>query len=247
MLLGSVQCVSRLLSVGWFLMAMLHNLGAVTSAVEKGQEEIRIADSPVQLVIGGSSELKVFGNDLTLRSVEILPPEGITVSDIREITPDAEDARQQAKGVKVWAFRVSIAKGTQPGKRSIILISQKGRTVPQEVRVCTHLPKISDLTLLSASPSSATVKFLVFDEAGDITPQSPPDTSLIAICLPKFISSRVSPAGNVVAKDEKNTLVETTYSATVPNTLSENCELRITITDKEGYESNRLKIKIKFK
>lgn len=247
MLSQNVQLGEQLLSVVCLLGVTLYTPGSLARAAEKGNKEVELVDSPAQVVIGGSSELKVFGNDLTLVSVEIAPPEGATVSDIKETTPDPEDARQRKAGVKVWAFKASVAKGTQPGKRSIVFVNQKGRTEPQEVRVCTHLPKISDLTLLSASSSSAKVKFLVSDNAGDVTPQSPPDFAFTAICLPAFITSQVGKGANVIAKDAKSAVVEATFSAPYPNHLSEDCELWLTITDKEGYESNRLKTKVKFK
>jgi hypothetical protein len=99
----------------------LYTPGSLARAAEKGKKDAALADSSAQVIVGGSSELKAFGKDLELLSVEIVPPEGVTVSDIKETAPDPEDARQREEGVKVWSVKVSADKGAQVGKRSIVL------------------------------------------------------------------------------------------------------------------------------
>lgn len=173
------------------------------------------------------------------------------MSDIKETAPDPSSARQQKKGVKVWAFKVSAHKGAQAGKRSLVVVSQKGRSEPQELQFCTHTPKISDLTILSASASSIRVRMLVSDEAGDINMNSKEPlssgVSAVFICLPSFISASFSGVENLVKKDAKNFVVEAAFSAGYRSRLSEDCEVTFALRDEEHNRSNELKTRLKFK
>jgi hypothetical protein len=126
------------------------------------------------------------------------------------------------------------------------LVGKKGRSEPQEIRFCTHIPKISDLTILWASESSVNVKFQASDDAGDITDENRPSCVFVAVCLPAFIFASGTKATKVTATDAKNTVIEATLNAAYPNRVSEGCELKLSITDKEGNQSNTLKTKIQF-
>ena len=251
MLFQNVQLWKRILSLLWLLGVALHISMSLAQAAGIKEKEINFADPFPQVVVGDSTELKVYGKDLKLLSVEITPPEGTTVSNIKETAPDPDHAGEQKAGVKVWTFKVSAHKGAQSGKRSLVLVSPKGHSEPQKIQYCTHTPKISDLTLLSASASSIKVQMLIADEAGDIemgnnAPLSSGVTALF-ICLPSFITSISGGFKNVVKKDAQNFVVETVFSASSPNQFSEDCEMTLFVRDKEDAHSNKLKTKIKFK
>jgi hypothetical protein len=130
-----------------------------------------------------------------------------------------------------------------------VLVSKKGRSESQEIRFCTHIPKISDLIILSASESVVKVRFSVYDDAGDITREDLPECSFFVLCLPSSFQG-IFPfltANNITAKDLKNTVIGVDVRASYQNHFNEGCNLSVSITDKEGNRSNKLKTKIKFK
>lgn len=236
----------RLFAFTTTIFTLLQLLALTSTATQKTIDAEFIGYKP-QIVIGESAEFKVYAENLTIQSAEVSPPEGITIQDIKEIGPDPKYAATQKKGVKTWAIRISADLSAKPGERSITLVSPKGRSKPQTIRVTSHVPKISDLKVISTSSTNVEidVEFAAFDETGDIKPDELPSYLVMLQCGQNglFIAST---AKKVTLTDKRNSIVQVT-SSHFNSTASGNCLFRIRITDKEGNESNDLETTVTFK
>lgn len=77
MLFQNVQLGRRVLSLPWLLGIALNILVSPTQAAGIKGDDVNFVDFFPQVVIGDSTELRVYGKKLELLSVEVSPLEGV--------------------------------------------------------------------------------------------------------------------------------------------------------------------------
>lgn len=223
---------------------------AISQKVEK--IDASIAGYKPEIAQGQATELKAYGKGLEIRAVEITPPEGVSIREIKEKPVAPEDKADYGKDAKVWSIFVFAEKTAQLGERSIVLITPRGRSDPKVIRVTSHIPKINDVKVISVSNGEVKVEISAVDEAGDITPEKIPS------CMfhffhgdgpPNAIISFV-PAEKVTMNDKNSFIIYVTkklpeYSRMIE--IGRVWSLDIQITDAERNNSNLFRTKVEFK
>lgn len=218
---------------------------ALSGLAQKAEEiDAELSGYRPQVLRGQLTELKVFGKNLAVQSIEISPAEGVSVREIKESVLDPNDKRQQKRGVKVWSFAIVAEKTAQPGERSVVIVAPHGRSKPQTIRLVTHTPVISDLKILSAIPANCKVEFTfaVLDEIGDL------DKSRLFIWV--FGGGAVfGTAGSPTEMSRKG--AKRTVRATMEHPPGGHCkgltDFKMMFQDNSDYDSNTLEAKVEFK
>ena len=230
-----------------FLLLQLTILSGTAQAQKGKKIDAMLAGYKPQVLVGQSTELKAFGKNLILQSVEINPSDGISVRDIKETTPDPNNRRQQEKGTKVWSFTILVEKTAQSGERSVVLVTPEGHSEQEIIRIVTHIPIITGIEILSTESSSCKIEFTlsVFDEAGDLGAK--PDITVWVECGGAGFGS-IKAAKSVVKKDAINSTVHVVISNVTPGSYCTGmCNLRVSIEGATGCESDYLKTQVEFK
>lgn len=185
-------------------------LPATVQPQRRSQIDVQLAmDTTVaQVERGQRGEIKAFGKNLVVKSVEITPAEGVSVQEARETTPAADDRRQQEKGVRVWSVILVAAPTAQPGERSMVVVTADGPSTPQSIRVVTHIPRISELKVLLAQADGAQVQFMfsIYDDAGDVDLASVGGRAYV-FCSNGAFGLSLGPPDKVVKKDLKTSTI----------------------------------------
>ena len=180
---------------------------------------------PAQLPRGQSTVLNVAfpGRDLVVQAAEISPSAGITVSGIKRAA--------DSQGIAWWEVTVDVAKDAALGDRSLVLVMPMRRTLPALITIPNHVPRISDLRILSAQSNQPTVElqFAAADESADLG--NSPYVWFTIDCGESVVGVV---KGKVTARDTRNGVVH----ATVPNPrtaagapATSKCDLRVRVTD----------------
>ncbi len=246
---------SKLIRSRWCLAALwlgpLVACSAMMGADKGSKIKFDLSHYMPQIVRGQSGEIKAFGKNLNLQSVEISPPEGISIQKIVEIAADPEDKRQVEKGVRVWSIKLGAENSAAPGERSLTLVTPVGRSDPRTFKVTTHLPVISDLKVLSASADGVLeIELSVFDEAADITPENAPSETYVLRCGNNVIGSFGGGPARLTMKDPQHALLYDRHSFSQPGqtlTIRGICTLKYSLSDKPGNNSNELTTAVEFK
>jgi hypothetical protein len=191
---------------------------------------------PAQVPRGQTTVLNVAfpGRDLVVQAAEISPAAGVTVSGIKRAA--------DSQNVAWWEVTVDVAKDAALGERSLVLVMPKGRTLPAKITIPNHVPRISDLRIVSAQASRPTVElqFAAADESADLG-DSP------------YVWFTIGCAESVVGVVKGN-VTNGVLHATVPNPRAPGatpapgkCDLRVRTTDSNGIESNTLNATVDFK
>jgi len=227
-----------------------HLIDASSKAQAQKVKEVKVilnGGAPINLAQGQSKEIKVSGKNLSVQAIEVTPPGGIILRETKEVVLDPKVQVQMRKGYKLLSLVIDVDSNAQTGDRMMVLVTPEGRTKPQSISVRTHLPTISDLkaTVISRSKREIKVEFTFTDEAGDITPEMPPQ--LLLICDSLFMGKSMSftRPETLTMKDGKSGTITaitkfTGYGLNV-------CGLRVTITDKNGNQSDEAIEWIEFK
>jgi hypothetical protein len=239
----------------WFVPALLLGQWTTMSAgagSDKGSPvKYDLSNYRPQIVRRQSGEIKAFGKNLNLQSVEIAPPEGISVQQIQEIAADPEDKRQTEKGVRVWSIHLGTDGSAALGDHSLVLITPAGRSDPRTFQLTTHLPLISGLKVLSASSDGVVeIELSVFDEAGDITPEKSPSPNYTLRCGSHVILVIGGSPNRVVMKNPHNAILYDRQTFSQPGqamTIKGICMLKFSLRDKEDNGSNELNTAVEFK
>ena len=194
---------------------------------------------PTQLAAGQTNvlHLGVPGRgDVT--GVEINPSAGITVKDIKR-----GDVRE---GSLFWEVTVDVAGDAAPGNRTIVAVNQNGRTAPRPIAVYAHVPKISDVKIVSAQVSQPTVQlqFAMSETPNDIG---------AAPMVWFFLGCGGEPESGVVKGKAANGVV----TAAIPNPRTQmkpfapppnaRCDLEFRASDSKMADSNTIKTAVDFK
>ncbi|MBZ5535629.1 MAG: hypothetical protein LAO31_06705 [Acidobacteriia bacterium] len=237
--------------VGWAIAVLIFITG-----VQKAEKiDVQFSDySDLQVIRGQTAEFKCFGKNLQVKSVEVSPAEGVSIKEVKESTVDPDDRRQQGEGMKVWSVRIFAELKAQPGKRSIIVITPEGRSTPKIMYIPHHVPRISNLTVLSAESVDIRMKirFSVFDPLGDINSPKSTLCTFHLRCGDRHAVGLQKP-DKVVMTDANNGIIYATKSASSQVqkvSASGKCILEVQLThDDQGggfSESNKLTVPVEF-
>jgi hypothetical protein len=175
-----------------------------------------------------------------IQAVQIVPSAGVKVSSIKR--------GQNFQGAMTWSeLTIEVAQEAEPGDRTLEIVLPMGRTAPATIRIPSHVPKISELRVLSAqsNPPSLEVQFSAVDVSADLG-ESPYVWFMVG-CKGDLLPGVVH--GKLTARDIESGVVR----VSVPNrsTLAggsvpphDICDLQVRLTDLGGIESNTLKTAI---
>ena len=124
---------------------------------------------PQDVARGRETEIQVVGRSdelASIESVQITPPDGVSVKEIKEAQP-MDDER--AGGKKRWSLVLSVEKEAQLGKRTLAVVTPGAQSKPKTIEIVSHAPRISDLKVIAAEQKGARLEFsfTMIDEAGD--------------------------------------------------------------------------------
>ena len=110
-----------------------------------------------------------------------------------------------------------------------------GRTTPVTITVPSHVPKISELRLLSvqSNPPTLDLQFLASDPSADLG--ASPHVWFMMGCGGELVPGIVHGKGNSVVR------------ASIPGPASGRCDLQVRVIDGLGIESNTLRTTVEFK
>ena len=217
------------------------------SSVALGQRTTKSEDDASligsQLKRGQTQEVRIHGRGLAITAVEVTPAEGISVGELKARDPLPEDGIFGPAGVKVWIVPLIIDSSATPGERTLIAVTPKGRSSGMTIRIVTHVPKIAQLEIISATPTGTEFKLLASDEEGDLGGDK---VSLVASyeCEGKY-SAGMCTVNKVVPKG-KNLEIH----ATAPKhgqTLVGSCKFRVILYDEARISSKTIEKVVEYK
>lgn len=221
--------------------AILALATAVTSIAQE-KIDITLAGYKPPAVRGKTTELKAsgsWGKTFSLQSVEVVPPDGVSVTEIRENAPRTAAAGDRK--LQQWSIFVAVEKTAQLGDRQLVFTTPAGRSTPRDFVVASHVPVIADLKARRVG-SDMSIGFVAADEAGDLSDLS---LSYVLMCGGSISSSNMTIKG-YFDKNPKGGRVEVTLGsiAVGPGRFisSGSCtSVEVSIDDKNGYSSNELR------
>ncbi|MGH9426701.1 MAG: hypothetical protein ACRD2L_10435 [Terriglobia bacterium] len=229
---------------GWVLLFAWFSAG-LAQAQKKKEIDIQLYGTRPQVVRGQSAEWRAYGKTFALESVEISPPEGLSVREIKPTECPPYTLFAGCAGVKFWTILIAAEASAQPGERSLVLVTQQGRSKPQRILVATHAPRIADLQLRRAQApvDKVEVTFSTYDEAGDLPFKSGSILVYGLLCGNSYTVARLD-VKEVVKKDAKNWVI---HASLVPTYgVSGKCKFTIEIADEADYKSNELETSVQF-
>jgi hypothetical protein len=227
-----------------FIVIGLILLAYLGPGVDLGQaQQIRIEGIfPRQLQRGQSTVVNVaVPSRDTIQTAEISPSGGVKVSGIK--------LGQNFQGALTWSeLTIDVAQDAAPGDRTMVLLLPAGRTNSVTITVPSHVPSISELTILSAQSNQPTLEaqFAAADESADLGDS--PYVWFAMVCGSERLPGVVY--GRATVREKGNNVVRASIprSATAgENPLTGKCELQVRVTDSGGIDSNTLRTTVDFK
>jgi hypothetical protein len=161
------------------------------------------------------------------QGAEISPAAGVTVANV------ANSKRSElSQNVAWWDVTVTVARDAAPGNRSLVLLTTAGRSTPTSLMIPDHVPAISDLRVVSATPSAADVQFAAADEKADIGD------------LPYVWFTIACGGGEPSVGVVKGKATGGTVRASIPRPAAAPCDLELRASDAQRIDSNSLKTRI---
>jgi hypothetical protein len=187
---------------------------------------------PTQLIRGQTTVLHVaLVRNNPVQSLEITPSQGIKVTKTT--------SRDLNQGSVWWEFTIDVAKDAAPGPRTLVAVQQNGRTPPVTLTIPDHVPRMSNLKVLSAKPSQdmLDVQFTAADQGG--TFDATPYVWFLLACGPG------QPETGVV----RGSFAAGTVHVSIPNpktlkvragapSTGDHCELNVRATDSSGVDTD---------
>jgi hypothetical protein len=216
--------LSRSTVVGLALLAFL--VPGVRTAHAQQTPAIEVA-FPNQLVRGQTTLVHIaIPSHEMFTGAEVSPAAGITVATVSN--------RKQAElsqNIAWWDVTLNVARDAAPGPRTLVLLMTAGRSAPVRMVVPNHVPAISDLKVVSATPQSVDVQFGATDERADLG-----DLPYVWFT----IACGEEPTLGVVRGKAMNGLVR----ASIPRPAAAACDLELRASDTQKIDSNTLTTKV---
>jgi hypothetical protein len=178
-----------------------------------------------------------------VQAAEISPSAGVKVSGIK--------LGQNIQGTLTWSeLTIDVASEAAPGDRALVLVMPTGRTAPVTIMIPSHVPRISELRILSAQANQPTLElqFAAVDRSADLGDS--PYVWFTIGCDGDPLVGVIN--GKVNARDKGNGVVH----ATIPNPRTPTgggtpatgeCDLQVRVSDSGGIDSNTLQATVDFK
>jgi len=218
-------------------------LGNITRAQEESKIEIDTI-TPDQIIQGEINEISIVGKNLSkIQSIEIIPPEGILVKEIKELEPKENEKKE---GKKRWSINIFAENNAQIGERKLVIVTPKGQSNEQIIEIIPYIPIIKNIKITSTESQNAKVEFMlyVFSEGGDLGQK--PQIVVILLGEREGFAS-IAKVAKIIKKNKKNSIVHAIVQGP-PGTYAEStCEMFISITDKNGYKSKSFETLVEFK
>jgi hypothetical protein len=208
-------------------------------------QQIRIEGFfPRQLPLGQATIINVAvpSRDAVL-AAEISPSAGVKVSGIK--------LGQNIQGALTWSeLTIDVANEAAPGDRALVLLMPTGRTAPVTISIPSHVPRISELRILSAQANQPTLElqFAAVDRSADLGDS--PYVWFTIGCDGDPLVGVIN--GKVTARDKGNGVVHATIPNPRPPTgggtaATRKCDLQVRVSDSGGIDSNTLQTTVDFK
>ena len=215
---------SRSFVIGLTILAALGPWARVAEAQQTPALEFAF---PNQLVRGQTSVIHIaIPSREMFQGAEISPATGITVASV------ANSKRSElSQNVAWWDVTVTVARDAAPGSRSLVLVTAAGRSTPTGLMIPDHVPAISDLRVVSATPSAADVQFAAADDKADIGD------------LP-YVWFTIACGGEPTVGVVRGRTMGATVSASIPRPAVAACDLEVRASDTQKNDSNTLKTRV---
>lgn len=221
------------------LILVLASLGSGVHSAEALQQMEIERFFPRQLPRGQSTVITLAAKGLdAIQAVEISPSPGVTVSGTKQT--------ESAQGLTWWELIFDVAKDAATGERTVVLVTPRGRTAPATIIIPSHVPSISELTILSAQSNQATVelRLSVFDEFADLG--NAVDVWFTIRCGGQFVAG--ASKGNVTGRDKRHSVVHAIVRDSNPRaSATGKCDFEVRLSDSGGIDSNTLRTTVDFK
>ena len=215
---------SRSFIIGFSLFATL-GLGARAADAQQAPA-IEFA-FPNQLVRGQTSVIHIaIPSREMFRGAEISPAAGVTVASVA----NAKSA-ELSQNVAWWDVTVNVARDAAPGSRSLVLLTAAGRSTPANLMIPDHVPAISDLRVVTATPAAVDVQLAATDEKSDLGDLPYVWFTIACGGEPEVGVVRGKPMGGTVR-------------ASIPRPAAMPCDLELRASDAQKIDSNTLKTRI---
>lgn len=191
---------------------------------------------PKQLTRGQTTRVAIDGEIETV-SVEVTPPEGVSVGKIEP------PANPKEPGTKRWYIEFVVAKDAAPGERTVILVTSTGRSRPLKVVLPEHAPILSAFKAITIEKDPVKLVF-------DVTLYDAKDDVEDLLFTTSLKCGGELHIGYAIVDDVKKMqpgkyLLRTTMDAKA-SALPGICEFSLSITDKAKNEG-RLTVPVEFK
>jgi len=212
---------------------LLACLGPAASFVDAQQPPAIELVFPHQLVRGQTNVLNIaVPSREAFRGAEISPAAGVTVSAVE----NAKKA-ELSQGVAWWRVTVDVARDAEPGTRTLTLLTAAGRTAPVALTVPSHVPAISNLTVMPARSGQPTIdlQFAAADQSSDLG-ETP------------YVWFTIGCGGEPTVGVVRGKVAAGVVRAALPNPRAASsappagrCDLEVRASDSAGIDSNTLK------
>lgn len=201
-------------------------------------QQLRIESAfPRQLPRGQTAVIRVaIASRDPIQAAEISPPQGVTVSRIAQ--------GESFQGALTWhELTFDVAPDAAPGERTLVLVLPAGRTAPMPIRVPTHVPDLTELSVASASSKQGVVEVQLAASDASADLGELPHVWYRIGCGREPLVGVVR--GRVTPQNAGKSLVR----ASLPSSgapAGGKCDLQVRVTDSSGIESNTLKTTVNF-
>ena len=232
---------SGILALCCLLLSLLCG-GAMVKAQSHKEANIQLLGFKPPVVQGEPGILKAAGKSFPLQSVQITLPEDISIRDIKEIQPEPGQREVWGDKARFWSITVFVDRTAKLGERTVVLVTPYGSSAPNTIRVVSHVPKISDLRILSAKGQDSSMEITFLASGAELGSKSVIVWTLSCDVGGAF---QIDPLAKYARKDAQTTLI-TANLASRGSRSTGTCELKIAISDENSLESNELKTKVRF-
>ena len=215
---------SRSFVIGLTILAALGSGARVAEAQQTPAIEFAF---PNQLVRGQTSVIHIAVPSREMfQGAEVSPAAGVTIGSVAN-----SKKSELSQNVAWWDVTVTVARDAAAGSRSLVLVTAAGRSTPTNLVIPDHAPAISDLRVVTATPSAVDVQFAATDEKADIGD------------LP-YVWFTIACGGEPSVGVVKGKPMGGTVRASIPRPAAAPCDLELRASDAQRIDSNSLKTRI---